>query len=134
MDISVLSVEDYVRIVANYNYLSSDENKTSNELNSRGYSEHQLALAADQIAERFSSVTSCGLRFTKPFGHLKYDFLNYVLILYENYERGALPFPGTASEQPAQIMEIFSSLRQLKHEAEMKAVKSASSHSRSKRQ
>jgi hypothetical protein len=109
-------------LVANYNDdYDGTKNKPSTEASRRGYTPEQLAAAQTSLGQKFNSVESCNLRFTKPFAHLKYDLLSYVLVLFENYEKGCLPFPGSASEQPAQIMEIFNILRQLKHEVQVKA-------------
>lgn len=122
MSISGLSTFEVCSLVANYNDLwDGDKNKVSSALAGRGYTPEQLAQAVGKFEERFNPVESCGLRFTKPFGHLKFDSLAYVLTLFENYERGCLPFVGSVHEQPAQIIEIFSVLKQLKYEAESKA-------------
>jgi hypothetical protein len=40
--------------------------------------------------------------------------------LFDGYEAGFLPFEGPFSDQPAQIIEIFGVLKQLKHELEIK--------------
>lgn len=121
MDISTLSNYEFVALVANYNDLcDGSKNKIAPSMVNRGYTAEQLAQASNRIADKFNPVESCNLRFTKPYGHIKYDYMDYVLRLFDNYELGILPFPGSASEQPAQIMEIFSILRQLKHEVQTK--------------
>jgi hypothetical protein len=135
LDISSLSEYESILLVANYNDVwNGDKNSVSSDLAGRGYTEEQLAHATGRIAETFNPVVSCGLMFTKPFGHLKFEALAYVLTLFENYERGCLPFPGSVSEQPAQIMEVFAVLRQLKHEVEIKMRKAASQSTGTKRQ
>ena len=107
--------------MATYNDLMDGErNDVSSAALNRGYTPEQLAQAKTRISDKFSPVKSCGLRFTKPFDHLKFEPISYVLTLSENYERGLLPYPGAVSEQPAQIMEVLSVLRQLKHESELK--------------
>jgi hypothetical protein len=40
----------------------------------------------------------------------------FVLNLFFQYEKGFLPFPGTVSDQPAKIMELFAVLTYLKAE------------------
>lgn len=113
---------DFIRLVATYNDLTNgSKTKMDPRLAAKGYTEAQLAHANKNFVATFSPVTSCGLRFTKPFAHLKFEPISYVLTLLENYERGCLPFPGSVSEQPSQIMELFSILSQLKHEAETRA-------------
>jgi hypothetical protein len=131
MEISSLTDHDFIRLVATYADLNSgDKQKVSSQAVNRGYTPEQLAQAKSHIAVKFNPVTSCGLRFTRPYSSLKFEPFSYVLTLYENYERGCLPFPGSVSEQPAQIMEVFSVLRQLKHEAEVQIRETQSKHGR----
>lgn len=130
MKVSSLSDYESVCLVATYNDLSNGEKrKVSPELKARGYTDEQLAHARKDKADKFNSFESCGLRFTKPTEHLKFDLINYVLTLFEIYEKGSLPFPGSASEQPAQIMEIFFLLNQLKSESQIKLSKEISKQS-----
>ena len=68
--------------------------------------------------KHFTPVTCLGLRFSRPLSNFKSDFIHYPWTLFENYEKGLLPFPGSVSEQPAQIMEIFSIFKALKIEQE----------------
>ena len=67
-----------------------------------------------------NELISCGLYFTG--GLHKYDlpFFSYLLTLYEKYKQGTLPFPGSMSEQPAQIVEIFQVFDQLDFEKQEK--------------
>lgn len=121
MNLSCLSDHDFVQIVAHYNDIANgSRTKISSSALDRGYSPEVLEQAKNRFAEKFSPVTSCNLRFTKPFDHIRYSYMDLVLTLFSNYEKGVLPFPGSASEQPAQIFEIFSVLSALKHEAEMR--------------
>lgn len=122
LELSQLSIYEFILLVGNYNDAwDGSKNRVAPELQDGRYTPEQLELAQSRIKDRFEPFETCGLRFTKPFGHLKFDLLSYVLLLFENYERGSLPFTGTVSEQPAQIMEIFNVLRQLKHEVESRA-------------
>lgn len=117
-EISGLSTYDFICLVAHYNSISGkDDGDVSEDAKKRGYTAEQLEHAKKRKAEKFSPVESCGLRFTKPFDQLKFGSLSYVLTLFESFERGSMPYPGSVSEQPAQILEIFSTLRQLKVEA-----------------
>ncbi len=135
MLLSSLSDYEFVCLVAHYNDLSDGEkNKVSSDVVSRGYSEAALAEAQKQKTKKFNPVVSCGLKFSKPFDHLRFETIGYVLTLFENYTKGALPFPGNVSEQPAQIMEIFSVLGQLMREREQKAIGEIKSNGRNKHQ
>lgn len=55
-----------------------------------------------------------GLKFSRDLTEFKFPLMYYLLILTENYERGLLPFPGTVTEQPAQIMEILNHMLNVK--------------------
>jgi hypothetical protein len=126
IEISSLSNYDCICLVAHYNdAYDGEKNRVAPALAARGYTAEQLAQADTRLVERFNPVESCGIRFTRPFGNLKYDALGYVLKLFDGYERGCVPFPGSVSEQPAQIMEVFGVLKQLKQEVETKARASA---------
>jgi hypothetical protein len=121
MEISTLADEDFVRFVAHYNHLLLNPKKKVNpKLKDRGYSDEALAEAKLDKRQKFQPVESCGLRFTKPFDHLSFEPFSYVLTLFENYSRGCLPFPGSVSEQPAQIMEFFSVIETIRREQEAK--------------
>jgi hypothetical protein len=52
--------------------------------------------------------------------NFKYPYFSYVLNLYSQYKKGSLPFPGSVSEQPAKIIEIFNVLEQLELEQQEK--------------
>lgn len=76
------------------------------------------------MVSQFKEFTSCGIRFVKPLDELKFDSIGYILTLFENYEKGLLPFSGAVSDQPGQIMEIFLILNSIKRErAEMELKK-----------
>lgn len=125
MEISGLTDYGFVCLVAQYNTATSNsKHSVDPNLEARGHSAEAIAQANKHFSARFAPVVSCGLRFTKPFDHFKFDHIGYVYTLFENYERGSLPFPGSTSEQPAQIMEIFSVLSRLKVEYETKAIES----------
>lgn len=87
------------------------------ELTNRGYSQQQIESV---LKSKTNSTISSGLKFTKPTWHFEYSKLSYVLNLFENYERGVLPFNGSVSEQPAQIIEIFNLLASLKQDQKRK--------------
>jgi hypothetical protein len=73
-----------------------------------------------------------GIRFTRDLEPYRYSKIGYLLMLLENYEKGQMPFPGCITEQPAQIMEIFSLLQTLKQERLAKLQKESSSNGRHK--
>jgi hypothetical protein len=99
---------------------SKGRGRVSDSVRNRGYTDEQIAEIEKKLTKSFQPITSCGIRFTKPFGHLRYSHLSYCLMLFENYQKGILPFEGSVADQPAQIMEIFSVLAELRREQEEK--------------
>lgn len=53
--------------------------------------------------------------------------MSEILFLFENYKRGVLPYNGTLTEQPAQLMEIFQLIENLHFEREQKTQEAAQS-------
>lgn len=104
-----MSFEDMVRLVSHYNIVYSDrKDKSDDELKARGYSPEIIKqLRSKQKSENYSPLESCGLRFMSDYRNCKYDLFMYVIQLHNLYQKGVLPFPGSASEQPGQIMDIF---------------------------
>lgn len=113
LDISSLNLADLATIMANYVSLMRGDKDHDSALLGRGYTAEQLKAVK---SKKQAAVEMHGLRFTVPLINFKYERMHYVLILFENYERGILPYPGSVSEQPAQIMEILSLLKTLKQE------------------
>lgn len=48
----------------------------------------------------------------------QHPLMGYLLSMYQNYEKGILPFSGGLLDQPAQVMEILSLLSTLQSERE----------------
>jgi hypothetical protein len=67
------------------------------------------------------------MEFTKEFkDYPEYNHFNFVMMSNHVYNNaGVLPFPGSLSEQPAQIMEIFETLFALEAEREEDARRKA---------
>lgn len=132
--ISTLSTEDYVNIVASYGHAASGyKAEVDPTLLSRGYTAEALALTKKIAPTVFTPVTSCGLRFTKHLSKFKYPLFGYALVLFENYERGQLPFEGSVADQPAQVMELFALLQNLRNERELSLIKKQEQHGRHQR-
>lgn len=71
-----------------------------------------------------------GIKYNKPLSNFKHPYLGYILLLLENYEKGLLPFPGTISDQPAQVIEMFSLIQNLKIEHQNKLNKQSEQNGR----
>lgn len=132
-EISTFRYDDYVRFIGHYLDLLSGSEADTKSLEDRGYTPEVLKLVKQQKADEFEGARALGLEFTIPLDNFRSDIMNYALTLFQNYERGLLPFPGSVSEQPAQIMEIFSVLTALKLEQEEKQRKKLESNERRQR-
>lgn len=117
-EISTLSDWDYVCIVGNYNNAGHVDEEQ--KLRDRGYSEQQVKYAMK--GKGASSFKSLDVVFHID-NKLKYPYFGYIYTLYNQYKQGVLPFPGSMSEQPAKIIEIFDVLQQLELEQEEKTRK-----------
>jgi hypothetical protein len=113
-DISSLSLYDYASITGNYLCIIRNEKDHEQRLKTRGYSKAQLDAIEKNKSKR--SQEFLGLRFTRSLTKFHYAALNYVTVLFDNYEKGNLPFEGCVTEQPAQIMEIFSLIKAIRIE------------------
>jgi hypothetical protein len=115
LEISSLSEYDFINLCANYLAILRNEQDNESELIARGYTKQQLA-AVKKPLKRHHAVNIFNLKFTKPLTDFRYSLLNYVCVLFENYEKGNLPYEGTISEQPAQIIEIFQVIKSIRYE------------------
>lgn len=116
LNLSSLELQTQVGIVAQFNQVS--RSSTEQKLLDRGFSKEQVAYTLNQ--EKFNQVNSCGITFTKPVDVPCPHFGTY-LTLYHSFKKGAMPFQGPVTDQPAHIIETFDLLDQLYHEAEVKA-------------
>ena len=115
-ELSQLQTYEFVALVAQYNlYLRGPS--IDPEIYKRGYSRIALNILEAKAAKDFNPVESQGILFEEPFERFPCANMGYVLQLFSQYETGNLPFPGSVSEQPAQIIEVFNTLSALKAEA-----------------
>lgn len=119
MDISSLDSIEFAKIVATYNNIG-EEGTTEQDLIDRGYTPEQLSELRKAKKKQNVSIKSCGLIFTRDLSEFSCEKFNYYFLLFQNYERSNLPFQGTITEQPAQIIEIFNTFKMLKAEQEEK--------------
>jgi hypothetical protein len=112
-ELSTLSDWEYVSLVANYNNAGQvDEAKA---LKDRGYTEAQVKYALR--GKGTSSFKSLDVVFHDNT-NIKYPLFGYAYTLYQQYKQGNLPYPGSVTEQPAKILEIFDVISQLEFENE----------------
>jgi hypothetical protein len=114
MDVSSVSTLDYINLTGNYLALLTGSKDNTQELLDRGYTEAQIKSA--QANKYVPEVKINGLKFTAPLTNFRYPIMGYVLYLHQNYEKGLLPYPGSVSEQPGQIMDILALLQSIKSE------------------
>ena len=120
MDKSGLSTFEYISIVGHYNKLTLDST-IDPRLLSKGYSEQALELMRSKIGKLPSEILSLDVHFKCGIETINYDQFGYTITMFDAYDKhGILPFPGSFSEQPAKIIEIFQVLDQLKGEHEKK--------------
>lgn len=122
MRISSLDEIEFVKIVATYNN-AGNEQTTEKELSDSGYTKEQLEQVRLIRKGKKVGIKSCGLYFTRDLSEFNCEKFNYYFLLFQNYERGNLPFEGTIADQPAQIIEIFNTFQMLRAEQEDKARK-----------
>jgi hypothetical protein len=112
-EISSLDMYEYICIVAEYNKaLSGRANDKELE---RRYTPEQLKALDLALAKPENQIQSCGFRFNSLRG-FECPRLNYYLTIYDYSQNKAMPFEGGACDQPAQVMELFAVIDQLKAE------------------
>ena len=82
----------------------------------RGFTKEQLDALRQGAEQRVESneIVSLNTRITGDLGRFNYNLFDYVINLYHVYNKaGTLPYPGSTSEQPAKIIEIFNTIEQL---------------------
>jgi len=118
MDLSSLSDVEYVQIIANYN--NADKDDEEQVLRDRGYSEDKIRyVLKDKQGTSYKSLNVV-FHTTKLY---KYPRFTYIYGAYTAYKNGILPTPGSFSEQPAKLIDIFNTLQQLEFEAKEAAQK-----------
>jgi hypothetical protein len=115
-----VGTNEYIQLLANWEYLKR----------AKQYSCKEQTLSPERT-EAFKNRNGCGFRITnKPrqtLGVINYhscfcdhlhDNFGHLLYLHENFNKGILPFPGSLSDQPNHVIEIFRVLDRLKFDHE----------------
>lgn len=100
--------------------IRGSEDEIDPRLENRGYSPEVLAEVQAKKAKQRNSVVSMNMKFTEHLSRYQYPLMAYVLALHEQFEKGVMPYPGSLSDQPAKIIEIFNLLSSLKYESKVK--------------
>lgn len=121
--VSSFPFAEQAKFIGHFLDLSSGKTESTTSLESRGYSPEALALMERRTNEKFNAQESLGVKFKIPLKNFRSEYLSLAFQLHDGYEKGILPFPGSLTEQPAQIMEIFGLINALKFEQEQKVRK-----------
>lgn len=74
-----------------------------------------------KMGKKPTEFISLNVLFKTRIDELSVDYFNYVIAAFDVYDRhGVLPYPGSLSEQPNKIIEIFNVLSSLKQERDQK--------------
>jgi len=113
---SGVSDGEYALLVGNFNRVQGRDHAA--ELKARGFSKAQIAIALKEASKVNRSQRYLDLNFEEDFKP-DYSAFSFIMGLYHPWSKyGVLPFPGSTSEQPSKIMEMFSILDKLVYEQE----------------
>lgn len=128
MDISTLSLSEEALIKATYYYYTEKQFKCK----IREREEAERAGGIEKARLRIQTANGCNVISKEPkyqidrfnfhtcFCNFIYPDFNYFSMLYGQYEKGNLPYPGSMSEQPNKVIEIFNVLDLLNIERQEK--------------
>lgn len=124
MRISTLNVVDYVNIVGHYNTVHNGPT-IDPRLLERFKNKPEMIEQIKKQSASSGGTTSLNIKFSRPLESFRYELFGYIITLYRKYsELGILPFPGSLSDQPAQIIEVFNTLEsvelEIKHQQQKK--------------
>ena len=114
--ISSVTTKEYISLIATF---SSTDTK---EIDYSRYTKEQIKAMHDQELARFSPKKVLNIIFNKRLKHFVGDY-GFIFLAYNQYRKhGTLPFTGSLSEQPNQIMEAFAVLEALMQEQEKQSI------------
>jgi hypothetical protein len=119
MDISSVSFYEYAQLVGQYNRLVHKP-QIDTQLLTRGYSEEALKQMQSKMSGGVKELISLDLHFKSGLDKFMHPLFNFFMSIHEMYSKGAMPYPGSISDQPSKIIEIFHILDQLKTERDIK--------------
>lgn len=127
--ISTLSLYDYVCIKAHYTYISEDKFNCDEKIKKYG-----KRTGYERAKEMVQKENGCNQYFDNikyyvdNIGYksclctFKHPDMNYYLTLFNQYDKGVLPFKGSLTEQPNKIVEVFNLITGLKAEREQESL------------
>lgn len=148
--LNTVSEYEYIQIVATWFYNVEDNFRCAEkigEIEKNRESEIRVKEFMTQQGCNSNSVLSGCVE--KPSSTVRYRFdnlcfyncfcnyidhsTNYLLDLFLHFEKNLLPFPGTITEQPAKILEVFNIFSYLKSEKMKEEQKKAKKAQKNKR-
>lgn len=114
MDLSTLSTFEMANLIGAYYKLGSKP-RIDPHLLARGYTPEQIAALDKSIITKQNNINCCGIKITGDLDQFNEPSLNFYLPAFHSFdEKGINPFPGSYSEQPSKIIDIFDILAQIK--------------------
>jgi len=111
---SSLTFFEYAKMVATYNH-SVGKGLMDQTLLDRGYSPEQIAALSSSNSKTLKSLN---LILKPGFENLEFRNFNFYYNLFSQYEKGVLPYPGSLTDQPNKIIEVFNVFQSLNLEYE----------------
>lgn len=111
-----MSTFDRIRLVSHHNSIYNNFG-VNNSIFRKGYTQEQIDALIQRIGDQATMYESCGLQFKVNAEEYKHDMYSFLANTFHSYDsHGILPFSGGLADQPAQIIEYFEILSQLKYE------------------
>jgi hypothetical protein len=107
MEISSVSISEYILVCASYLSILRDEKTHKINLKDRGYKDHQI----QKVSEKTLTFKLLGLRFKKHLTEFEYKDISFLLMIYDQYKNGVLPENGCMLDQSSHIIELMTVLQ-----------------------
>ncbi len=129
MEISSLTLEDFVLIQANWLTLTDEQFQCE-----KYFDILSLRKDAETVTNYERKIRGCGVFLNEPKVEIegigyhsclchkdyKHPNMDSLLFLHDNYKKGILPYKGSLTEQPAQIIEVFQLIDRLYSDRQQK--------------
>lgn len=117
-EISTVSLFEYVSLIGHYNKLLLTT-QIDPRLLTRGYTKEQIEQMKLGMNKMPKEIISLDVHFKCNLEEIEVGYFAYAITTYDAYHRhGVLPYPGSLSDQPNKIIEIFNIMDALRMERE----------------
>jgi len=125
-----MNLYDYITISAHYNYFTEDKFNCQEKIRQfaprAGYERAKKmvedANGCNEISKNIK-YTIDNIGYKSCLCNFKNPNMEYYFTLYNMYDKGILPFPGSVIEQPNKIIEILNFIKVLQSKREEEAIK-----------